>query len=385
MRIFSLLLLTFVPLCTSCAAAPKDRGAMGLPVPAATSKLKTEIIDLSVGWKRLSMLDKVANKRAVFVGEIHDIPEHHENQLKIIQGLYDENNDIAIGVEYFQQPFQSVVNDYIAGYIDEREMLVRTEYFKRWKIDYRMVQPILRFAREKHIPVLALNISEEIHHKVFQDGLKSLTPEEQKLVPSDIQPVSEDYRRRLNAIFNSHPEGKQFETFVEGQMLWDESMADVSANYLREHPRTKLVVLAGLGHMMYGDGIPAALNRRLGGNVSAIAINGDQIANYSGVADFVVVAKSDRELPKAGKLGITIDDSSENVVVTQLLEKGAARDSGIELGDRIITLEGMTISSFADIKAVMFDKLPGDLVHITMRRKHHSSGSEELKLAVVLR
>ncbi len=358
---------------------------MGLPVPVANSKLKTEVIDLDAYWKFQFMLDRLQNKRAVFIGEIHDIPEHHENQLRIIQAMYAENPDIAIGVEYFQQPFQSVINDYIAGYIDEKGMLVKSEYFKRWKVDYRMVQPILKFAREKHIPVLALNISEEIHHKVFQDGLKSLTPEDLARVPSDIQPVSDDYRSRLSAIFNSHPEGTKFETFVEGQMLWDESMADVAAKYLTAHPHTKLVVLAGLGHMMYGDGIPAALNRRLGGPASAITINGDRIANYPGVADFVLEAKSDKVLPNPGRLGITIDDSSEDVVITQLLPEGAARDSGIELGDRIITLEGVNISSFADIKAVMFDKLPGDVVHVALRRKHQTSDSEVLNLTVPLR
>ncbi|MGC2166229.1 MAG: ChaN family lipoprotein [Gallionella sp.] len=358
---------------------------MGLPVPVADSKLKTEWVDVSSAWRLQMLLDKLQDKRALFIGEIHDIPEHHENQLRVIQALYENNQDIAIGVEYFQQPFQSVINDYIAGYIDEKEMLVRSEYFKRWKIDYRMVQPILKFAREKRIPVLALNISEEIHHKVFEDGLKSLTPRERKLVPSDLQPISSDYRNRLSTIFNSHPEGTKFETFVEGQMLWDESMADVSANYLKEHPHTKLVVLAGLGHMMFGDGIPTALDRRLGGRFSAIAINGDQIANYPGVADYIVAAKSDRQLPKPGKLGITIDDSSESVVITQLLADGAARDSGIELGDRIITLEGLNISSFADIKAVMFDKLPGDVVHLTLRRNHLLADKGVVKLTVPLR
>ena len=118
-------------------------------------------------------------------------------------------------------PSSTYLDDYIAGRIDEREMLIKTEYFKRWQLDYRLLQPIFEFAREKHIPVLALNVSDEIHNKVFRGGMKSLSPEERAQTPADIEPASEHYLQRLKAIFDSHPEGDDFATFVEGVLLWD--------------------------------------------------------------------------------------------------------------------------------------------------------------------
>ncbi|MGC2047785.1 MAG: ChaN family lipoprotein, partial [Gallionella sp.] len=239
--------------------------------------------------------------------------------------------------------------------------------------------------REQHIPVLALNISEEIHHKVFNGGLKSLSPEDREHIPDDIQPISQDYKNRLQTIFNVHPEGTTFDTFVEGQQLWDESMAEVATNYLKEHPQTTLVVLAGLGHMMYGDGIPRALDRRLGGKYSTVAINGKQLANYPGVADFILASSGGTALPDTGKLGISVDDSSKNVIITQLGSKGAAKDFGIKVGDRILALDGIKVTNFPEIKAIMFNKRPGDVVRVTLTRELQLAGKEELQFDVTLR
>ena len=385
MKIHFVLFLALASFCTSCASLDQGSGSLNLPVPKSGTSIKPVILDLSDPRQINELTGKLTEKRALFIGEIHDMQEHHQNQFRLIQNLYERYPYIAIGVEYFQQPFQSHLNDYIAGYIDEREMLVRTEYFKRWKIDYRMLQPILRFAREKHIPVLALNISDEIHHKVFQGGLKSLTPEERAHIPDELQPIDKDYRDRLKTIFNVHPEGTTFDTFVEGQLLWDEAMADVAANYLKEHPQTLLVVLAGMGHMMYGDGIPKALDRRLGGKYSTAAINGKQLGDYPGIADFILASSGGTALPDAGKLGISVDDSSKDVIITQLGPNGAAKASGIKVGDRILALDGMKIANFPEIKAIMFDKRPGDVVRVTLRREHLLAEYEELQFDVTLR
>ncbi|MFZ2540627.1 MAG: ChaN family lipoprotein [Gallionella sp.] len=371
--------------CASCDLLEYDRSGFQLPVPKSSTNIKPKIFDLNNPRELDKLSSKLTEKRALFIGEIHDQPEHHRNQLRLIQNLYEHYPYIAIGVEYFQQPFQSHLNDYIAGYIDEREMLIRTEYFKRWKMDYRMLQPILRFAREKNIPVLALNISDEIHSKVFNSGMSSLSPHERSLTPNDIQPASKDYQARLKAIFDTHPEGSSFETFVEGQLLWDEAMADVAANYLKDRPQTLLVVLAGLGHMMYGDGIPKNLNRRLGGHYSAVAINGIQFGTHPGIADFILDTIGGEDLPKPGKLGITIEDSSNGVFITNLTFDSAARASGIKVDDFIVSLDGMAVKEIAELKVIMFDKRLGDAVRLVVRRKQLLAGMKELPFDVLLR
>jgi uncharacterized iron-regulated protein len=382
----SILILVLVACCTACGLFEHDsHGGFQLPVPESNTGIEPKLFDPGNQQMLDELTAQLGEKRAIFVGEVHDRLEHHQNQLRIIQNLYARYPDLAIGVEYFQQPFQSYLDDYIAGRIDEREMLIKTEYFKRWQLDYRLLQPIFKFAREKHIPVLALNISDEIHNKVFKGGMKSLTPQERAQTPSEIEPANQHYRERLKAIFDSHPQGNEFDTFVEGVLLWDSSMADTAAHYLNAHPQSRMVVLAGMVHVMYGDGIPERVDHRLGSNQSALLINGSDFGRYPGIADYLLVTEGNKNLPKVGMLGVSILDGKDSVYISEFTSNSAAQAAGIEAGDRILALNGVKIANMTELKAMMFDKQPGDQVQVTVSRNNMMDSKQELQFGVTLR
>ena len=305
--------------------------------------------------------------------------------MRVIQSLYARNPHLAIGVEYFQQPFQPYLDDYIAGRIDEREMLIKTEYFKRWQLDYRLLQPIFQFAREKHIPVLALNIADEVHNKVFRQGMKSLSPEERSKTPAVIEPASGHYLQRLKTIFDSHPQGNDFTNFVEGVLLWDSSMADTAARYLNAHPQSRMVVLAGMVHVMYGDGIPERVNNRLGDDQSALLINGSDFGRYPGIADYLLATEGNKELPKAGKLGVSVLDGADSVYISEFAAGSAAQAAGLKVADHILALNGAKVADMTELKAMMFDKQPGDRVQVDVLRNDALGSKKELQFEVTLR
>jgi uncharacterized iron-regulated protein len=379
------LILAFSLCIAACGFFEHDGDGFLLPAPGSDSGAMPRILDLQDQRQLDELAGQLDDKRAIFIGEIHDRLAHHQNQLRIIKSLYARNPNLAIGVEYFQQPFQSYLDDYIAGRIDEREMLVKTEYFKRWQLDYRMLQPIFEFAREKHIPVLALNIAEEVHNKVFKDGMKSLSPKERSETPADIEPASKHYLERLKTIFESHPEGNDFASFVEGVLLWDSSMADTAARYLKAHPQSRMVVLAGMVHIMYGDGIPERVDLRLGSNRSALLINGSDFRNYPGIADYLLVADEHKELPKAGKLGVSILDGANNLYISGFSSGSAAQTAGIDVGDHILALNGVKTSNMMELKAMMFDKQPGDRVQVTVSRDGVKGSNKEMQFDIRLR
>lgn len=376
--------LALTVLCAACTGIDEAHSGFQLPVPPAGGADAPRIFDLRNHVELNELTTLLSDKRAVFIGEIHDRAQHHQNQLRIIKSLHARHPDLAIGVEYFQQPFQRYLDDYIAGRIDEKQMLARTEYYKRWQIDFRLLQPILEFARQNRIPLLALNIPEEIHGKVFNHGMKGLSAEERAQIPFELQPAGENYRQRLKAIFDSHPQGNDFENFVEGQLLWDESMADTAARYLTEHPQSRIVILAGLGHMMYGDGIPRRINLRLGDAQSMVAINGNAFGSYPGIADFLLAASDDQELPKAGKLGIAIADDAESVRIDGFSPDSPAQAAGVLAGDHIVMLDDARVSKVSDLKAQMFDKQPGQSVRILIRRPNESGYPEEIPFEIRL-
>jgi uncharacterized iron-regulated protein len=380
------LVLALAACCAACGFF--EHGAQEgfvLPVPDSSSGAVPRIFDLRDQQKLDELAGRLDEKRAIFIGEIHDRLEHHQNQLRVIQSLYARNPNLAIGVEYFQQPFQPYLDDYIAGRIDEREMLVKTEYFKRWQLDYRLLQPIFEFAREKHIPVLALNVSEEIHTKVFRGGMKSLSPAERAQIPADIEPASKHYLQRLKAIFDSHPEGDDFASFVEGVLLWDSSMADTAARYLNSHPQSRMVILAGMVHVMYGDGIPERVNHRLGGDQSALLVNGNDFGRYPGIADYLLVTEGDKELPQTGKLGVSVLDGAGSLYISGLTSGSAAQTVGIDTGDHITAIDGVKVANMMELRAMMFDKQPGDRVLVNVSRNGGTSSKRELQFEVTLR
>jgi uncharacterized iron-regulated protein len=216
------------------------------------------------------MLLELKRSNVVYLGEIHDQKEDHKNQLKIIQELYKQNPKIAIAMEMFQRPYQEIVNQYLSGKLTEKELLERSEYEKRWGFPWENYAPILKFAKERKLSVIALNTPAEITRKVARQGLENLTPSEQKLIPplSEIDTNNKEYRQKLQAAFQqhqaaSHGNSADVENFIQAQVLWDETMAESIAKFVKANPNHQVIVLAGQGHIIYGYGIPSRVTRRL--------------------------------------------------------------------------------------------------------------------------
>lgn len=214
-----------------------------------------------------ALLQDLTQVNVVYLGETHSRPEDHRSQLEILTALRDRHPNLAIGMEMFQRPYQEYLNAYLAGSLSETELRSQTEYDQRWGYDWEYYAPILRFAQTHGIPVLALNVPTEITRRVAQEGLAGLTPADKQWIPdaSELDLSSDRYRQRIVEIFSQHAHGNSnsAETFFLAQVLWDETMAEVIANYVRDRPDVLMVVLVGQGHVAYGDGIPNRVQRRL--------------------------------------------------------------------------------------------------------------------------
>ena len=327
---------------------------------------------------------RLAGRQVVFVGESHNRYEHHLNQLEIIRRLHAVHPDLAIGMEFFQRPFQLYLDQYVAGTLDEKEMLKKTEYYRRWRFDYRLYRPILRYAREHGIPLLALNVPEELSRRVGAVGLSGLSADERARLPAEIDRSDSAYQARLRAVFNHHPAGgRDFERFVEAQLVWDEGMAETAAEYLRAHPGHHLVVLAGSGHIAYGSGIPQRLERRAGSS-AFIVLNGLELDWGPAIADFLLLPES-RELPPAGRLGVFLDDQEGGVAVVSFDQDSAAQTAGLKVGDRIVSVDGEAVASVADLKIALLDRDPGAEVAVQVRRRAWLRGEQDLSFEVSLR
>lgn len=311
------------------------------------------------------VIEDVHYKKVIFVGEFHDRFSNHLVQLDIIKSLVKKGRKIAIGMEMFQRPFQGVLDDYINGSLDEREFLKKTEYYKRWGFDYNLYKPILDFARNNRIPVVALNQRKEIIDKVSGSGIESLSPQERKEIPSHTDFSNLDYRERLKEIFNQHRRGRDFKNFYQSQILWDETMAESIVEFLLNNDGYQMVVLAGGGHIMYGYGIPERVKRRGIDDIAIILIDGDLV---EGIADYVMLPEPIDGMVSP-KLMVSLLRSERGIVITDFPQGSISKKAGLKKGDVIVSLDDVPVESIEDIKIHMFYKKPGDSIKVKVKRR----------------
>lgn len=293
------------------------------------------------------VVKEIAKSKIVFIGEKHTEFSSHLNQLKIIKEMYKKNKELAIGMEMFQKPYQKYLDSFIAGKISEKEMLKKTEYFKRWKYDYELYRPIILFAKKKQIPIIALNIDREITKKVVSEGIDSLSDEQKEEIPKSINFENDEYKGQLKMIFGMH-HSKRFKTFDEfyhAQLIWDESMASNIVKFMKKNPNYSMAVLAGNGHIMHGHGIPSRIERR-GITEYTIALN--HTDPKPGIADYLLYP-SYITTQSAKKIGVHLDDDT-TLKVKKLVENSPAQKAKIEVGDTITAFNGTAVQNLAELK-----------------------------------
>ena len=387
-----LLLALIISTVTACSSNPVSTPATGHPLkhharsappPAAVDA--TPALNLNGTFDLGSIIPALADKRVVFIGEIHNRYEHHLTQLEIIRQLHAIHPRLAIGMEAFQQPFQRYLDDYIAGKLSERELLRDSEYYQRWRFDFRHYAPILRFAREHQLPVIALNLPAELTKKAGQVGIEGLSEAQKAAIPEHIDRSDAAYEARLRDVFDQHPhrEDQSFEKFLDVQLLWDEGMAERAARYLKDHPDYHLVVLAGAGHLAYGSGIPNRLQRRQPVDTAIVLNSWDGSDLHPDLADFLLLPEQ-QLLPAAGKIGLMINDKNGALEILSCKRGTPCAAHGIKPGDVITAINAEPVASVADLRLIMWDKKPGDRVTLKLHREHWFSGVKEMNIDLEL-
>ena len=206
------------------------------------------------------MMRELRSADVVFLGEIHDVPEHHALQYRVIRTLHEEDVPIAIGLEMFRADDQQTLDAWTEGRLDLDAFIPR--YYANWRMPWPLYRDIFLYAREHRIPLVGLNIPERITRTVAERGFNALTPDERAQIPPGVTcTVDARYRSFIREAYSGHGlrSERSFNNFCEVQMVWDRSMARHIASYRERHPDTMIVVLAGVGHA-WRRGIPEQLS-----------------------------------------------------------------------------------------------------------------------------
>jgi uncharacterized iron-regulated protein len=207
----------------------------------------------------------------IYLGEIHDRTSDRQQQIAIIRSLLARQPRVAVGMEMFQRPAQPLLDRYLAGKITEAELRQQTEFDLRWGYSWDDYVSLLRFAKTNRLPLIALNTPTEITRKVAKQGLESLSGEDLRYIPpiAEIDRTNTKYQNIILASYQQHAQNasinsKSFDRFYTAQLLWDETMAERIATFIKDRPDYQIVVLAGQAHIVHNHGIPDRVQRRLG-------------------------------------------------------------------------------------------------------------------------
>ncbi len=311
-----------------------------------------------------TILPQLKTAKILYIGEQHDQFAHHINQLTIIRFLHEVGIKVAIGMEMFQQPYQQALDDYLAGKRSEAEFLKESQYFEKWRYDYNLYKPLIDYAKQQGIPLIALNIEGNISRQVGRDGIGQLDDSARAQLPSALDFNNYRYQADLQDIFalhqnaNRNPDAAQgttaaprFEHFLQAQVLWDDSMAQTAHNFLQKNPQHTLVVLAGNGHIRNGYGIPQRLHQRNG--LDYVTLLQDEMPT-PGIADYVLYPPPlvGEEAPR---LGVFIDDQDRRLRVQEIEPQGVAQAAQVQKNDILVRLDAHEIQNLADLKAALLE------------------------------
>ena len=375
------------------ACGPTGKQVMGdpqNPYPLQSPPQIGQIVHLPTGAivSAAQMFALAGDARIVYFGETHDNPASHRLELQLLLAL-DELHPgrQALGVEMFARAQQTVLDRWVAGELNEKTFLKESRWFENWNMDFAYYRDLLNFARERRIPVIALNAEKRLVGAVRSKTHDQLSAEEQAQLPK--LDLNDLYQRGLvAAIFGDHShKGMHLDGFIRVQTLWEETMAESAVRYL-ESPSGKgmhLLVIAGGNHVSYGFGIPRRVFRRLpasylliGGREINIPTDKQNRLMNVRIPEFPMVPYdflaylAYEDLPKTGaSLGVMIEPTpaGHGLVVKNMTPGSNAERAGLQQGDLLQALDGEALTDHFDLVYAVKQKQPGSHGTLQVRRQ----------------
>ncbi len=200
--------------------------------------------------KTIQLDDLIANMGSVdvlFFGEEHNDSVGHYLETEIFKKMaHAFPGRMALTLEMFHTDVQGIVNEYLKGYITEKNFIREARAWNNYK-DYR---PMVEFAKANQLDVVAANASSRYSNAVSRSGLTILKsfPAASKsyFAPLPIDTATGRYHEKFMDLLGGHGMGtmKVYQT----QNFWDATMAWSIASYLKKNKQKKAFHVNGKFH-----------------------------------------------------------------------------------------------------------------------------------------
>jgi uncharacterized iron-regulated protein len=157
-----------------------------------------------VGGKKTTyqrLLKDALECEVILFGETHDNPISHWLELQLAKDLFKvKKQDLIIGAEMYETDNQELIDKYFKGEITEDTFRKQARLWPNYGTDYR---PLLEFARNTNVKLIATNIPRRYASMVFKQGfdaVRGLPDDERKLMaplPIEYDPELDCYKKML--------------------------------------------------------------------------------------------------------------------------------------------------------------------------------------------
>lgn len=272
----------------------------GLPFASRAQSEDFKIYDSQAGREidLNSIVDAFEPADVLFFGERHDDSIAHYLQDQLYNLLLDRYEQVSLSMEMFETDCQQVVDEYLAGFISERNFVKESRAWGNYETDYR---PMLERAKAKEQAVIAANAPRRYVNMVSRLGPESLgdLPKESRahLPPLPIWTDDDAYRNAFNDAMGGMSHSGMENVFA-AQCTWDASMAYSIYKHWRKHKKEKILHLNGSFHTDFGLGTVnqlEALNKKIEimtiSSFPAEDFDNPDWASYSIRSDFIILTR----------------------------------------------------------------------------------------------
>ncbi|EDP59247.1 ChaN family lipoprotein [Vibrio sp. AND4] len=206
----------------------------------------------------------------ILIGEWHTHAGIHRFQTDLLKQLSFANRPLALSMEQITRDKQAILDSYLNGEIGEQYFMKQSNAWPNYESDYR---PLIEFAKQARIPVIAANAPKNIVRCIGRQGIdyvNKLDSSERRFVADEINTANSPYKEKFMASMH-HGKSEQTEKQYAAQITWDETMAESIVKHLKKHPDTQVVHVAGKFHTEGGLGTATSILRR-NSNLNVVVI-----------------------------------------------------------------------------------------------------------------
>ena len=118
------------------------------------------------------LASRLATADVVLLGEEHTAMDQKILHARLVEGMAATGREIVLAMEFFQRDDDAVLEQWVRGEIDERELLEATGWYDRGGYRWEYYRPVMEVARTHGMTVVGANVPREIPRMVNRSGLR---------------------------------------------------------------------------------------------------------------------------------------------------------------------------------------------------------------------